>query len=156
MLNLVKYFNRSSRLIKNIGTKRIICQRTFVSFANINNFYKPSQQELYNLTNDLKNLNDNVNTTFEDRCLQQIYDNVVKTILKYKDDRFLIKVAQEGYSSLIVIDEYQVRRFLPERYRYDSPKYMERFVEKYSELYEFKISTDEWGWPRRKVLKIEW
>ncbi len=155
MLNLLKSVNRVSR---SVITQRAIGQRHLMGFASL---YKRTgnrdyQYSLDNLANDLKQINRNVNATFEEKCELKIYAEVVETIGRCKETEYLANAAEEGYSSVMILDEYEVRRFLPERYRYESAQYLNKFVAKYPELSGFKLSTDEMGWPRRRVLLVEW
>lgn len=142
MFNLIKGFSRS---IRNIGINPRIGHRPFINSLLLINRPK----SLCTVANNVSN------ATFEDICGRKIYDKVVATIDKCKNQQ-LTEEAEKGYTSFVVLDEYDVRAFLPERYRYDSFKHMDKFVAKYSELAGFKISTVESGWPRRKVLLITW
>ena len=157
MLNLIKSITRSRKSI-NFTSKRAINNRTFIDFDIIFNNPKPIINKIpkNNVVKILKKINSTVPKNIENQCIQQIYNITLDTILKFVEHGFFTQAIQNKFNSVAIIDEYNIRTFLPERCQLDSPKYMDQLVAKYPTIYGFKLSTVNDGYPLRKFIVIDW
>lgn len=120
-----------------------------------------TDEQFRNIANDLKKISDEINATIEDKCIQRIHNKLLETILEHNRTGYLAQAAEDGYTWVELLHQFEIGEFLPGRYRYDSVKYMDMCFAKHKELHGFKLSIQEkedskvcmWKF---KVFVIEW
>ena len=138
-------------LLKSIRSYRSILTNTNRSIYNKSNHMVMNAQELRQITN-------NVNDTFKNRCFQEMYNKVEHEITRLKHSGKLTEAAKEGYSRFLIFDSHDVRNLLPpsKQLKVCSHQYINDFISLYPELQGFKLVPIENRWSNKVSIAIEW